>query len=54
MESVSLFIFNFDTDYLCWEMGAIPEIDRELLFERHLISQELRIKKKIVEFCFTR
>lgn len=30
-----------DKSYLCWEMGAIPEMDRELLFERHLISQEL-------------
>ena len=27
-------------------MGAIPEMDRELLFERHLISQELANMKK--------
>ena len=44
-QSHSLFS-TLDTDYLCWEMGAIPEIDRELLFERHLISQELAHKEK--------
>jgi len=43
-QSHSLFS-NIDTDYLCWEMGSIPELDRELLFERHLISQELANKQ---------
>ena len=44
-QSHSLFS-TIDRDYLCWEMGAIPEMDRELLFERHLISQELANKDK--------
>ncbi|MAS98790.1 MAG: protein arginine kinase [Kiritimatiellaceae bacterium] len=35
-----------DKAYMCWEMGEMPEMDRELLFERHLISQELANKEK--------
>ena len=36
---------NTEKPYMCWEMGTIPEIDREILFERHLISQELANKE---------
>lgn len=43
-QSYSLFS-NLKKPYMCWEMGTIPEIDRELLFERHLISQELANKE---------
>ncbi|MFL2876308.1 MAG: protein arginine kinase [Pontiellaceae bacterium] len=44
-QSHSLFS-TIDRDYLCWEMGGTPGMDKDLLFERHLISQELATKDK--------
>lgn len=35
---------EMDEDFISWEMAATPALDKEILFERHLISQELAVK----------
>lgn len=39
-QSVDLFT-SFTAAYIAWEMESLSALDREALFERHLISQEL-------------
>ncbi|MAI19984.1 MAG: protein arginine kinase [Kiritimatiellaceae bacterium] len=36
---------EMDDAFMCWKMESLPDTDRELLFERHLISQELANKE---------
>jgi protein arginine kinase len=35
---------TMDRHFICWGMPETPSLDREILFERHLISQELAMK----------
>jgi protein arginine kinase len=40
------FFEEADTTFINWSMGATTPIDKEILFERHLISQELAVKEE--------
>lgn len=37
---------NIDSNYMFWKMSDLSVVDRDVLFERHLISQELANKNK--------
>ncbi|MCF7818762.1 MAG: hypothetical protein K9M54_12875, partial [Kiritimatiellales bacterium] len=42
---VGTFFNSPDTPFMSWAMGEITDIEKEILFERHLISQELALKE---------
>ncbi len=37
---------SMDSPYISWGMGETPALDKEILFERHLISQDLALKEE--------
>jgi protein arginine kinase len=45
-KQASAFFQSRDTHFISWSMGETTAIDKEILFERHLISQELAIKEE--------
>lgn len=40
-KQVSTIFENMSQNFICWSMTETPELEKEILFERHLISQEL-------------
>ncbi len=45
-ERASSVFESMEDSFICWGMGETSSLDKEILFERHLISQELAIKEK--------
>ncbi|MCF7847502.1 MAG: protein arginine kinase [Kiritimatiellales bacterium] len=45
-KQLSAIFDSLDYGFVCWDMGETTALNKEVLFERHLISQELAVKDR--------